>query len=580
MKQIIFILTSILIYILIQSLVVMNSLAIPSTTLPKTLHWENNDHDTEWSDSKAQKGGVFRTFVNRFPLTFRYVGPEANHSLRFLVESNLFPLVLIHPNSRKPIPALATSWSLGSDHKTVYYKINPLAKWSDGTPITADDFIYTLEFMTSPYILDPVVEHEYKNYFEKVIKFDDHTIAIVGKHPCPPHLILTKYSLFPTPRHFFKKLDQHFIRDFNWKPPVVSGPYVISAFSPGEWIKLSRVKNWWGENLRYYRYRFNVDEILFKVVPDLNVAYHYFKRGELDHYPLTIPESWQRYKNDNKDNKKNITVVYKKTYAPTSIVGFWPNLSHPLLKDIKIRKAIFYSLNISKVVATVLQNDYEIASLFGEGHGYYSNNKIKNVAFHYDLKITDKMFAETPFSKRGSDGIRVNSKGERLSLMITTGMIQHKDRLVILQQEALKAGVELKLQFLEPGLAFKTIMERKFELCYFAWAPMEFLRYREYFHSEFAQKIPSNNISGVSDHELDHLIDRYEMTMKETEAQLLSKEIQKMIHDKVYYFPTWKASFFREAYFSVWHFPQKNIHHQSRDLFDFTPLGGQFWFWK
>ena len=59
------------------------------------------------------------------------------------------------PNTDKLLPELATHWAYGKDGKTMYFKLDKNAKWSDGKPVTADDFIYTLEFMRSPHIKAP-----------------------------------------------------------------------------------------------------------------------------------------------------------------------------------------------------------------------------------------------------------------------------------------------------------------------------------------------------------------------------------------------------------------------------------------
>ncbi len=63
--------------------------------------------------------------------------------------------MLVHPNTEEPVPSLATHWAFDKDGKTMYFKLNKNAKWSDDTPVTADDYIYTLEFMRSKHIQAP-----------------------------------------------------------------------------------------------------------------------------------------------------------------------------------------------------------------------------------------------------------------------------------------------------------------------------------------------------------------------------------------------------------------------------------------
>ena len=89
----------------------------------------------------------------------------------------------MHPVTDKFIPMMATHWSIQPDRKTIYFKLDPDARWSDGKPVTADDYVFTLEMMRSKFIVDPFYNTYAEEYFESVDKIDDHTIRIVGKRP-------------------------------------------------------------------------------------------------------------------------------------------------------------------------------------------------------------------------------------------------------------------------------------------------------------------------------------------------------------------------------------------------------------
>lgn len=108
--------------------------------LPDDIHWETNTTDASFASDKAVKGGTFRTYMLGFPLTLRTAGPDANGVFRNYSSNFSMSLVGIHPNTRNPIPILATHWAVASDGKTIYFKLDPTAKWSDGEKITADDY--------------------------------------------------------------------------------------------------------------------------------------------------------------------------------------------------------------------------------------------------------------------------------------------------------------------------------------------------------------------------------------------------------------------------------------------------------
>src|SRR5690606_29313641 len=101
-----------------------------------------------------------------------------------------------------------------------------------------------------------------------------------------------------------------------------------------------------------------------------------------------------------------------------------------------------------------------------EGYGDYSNPAIR--ARPFDLALADRYFDAAGWQQRGPDGVRVRG-GERLSLRVTYYSQDHTARLVVLKEEARKAGVELTLQYLDPSAAYKQIMEKKHQIALMAW---------------------------------------------------------------------------------------------------------------
>ena len=106
--------------------------ALAAAELPGDLQWETEGKLELIGSPKAVKGGTLRVTMSTFPLTLRHVGPDANTVLYMPILYNNWSMTTLHPNSRKPVSLLATHWALGKDGKSVYYKIDPKARWSDG----------------------------------------------------------------------------------------------------------------------------------------------------------------------------------------------------------------------------------------------------------------------------------------------------------------------------------------------------------------------------------------------------------------------------------------------------------------
>ena len=193
--------------------------------LEERLTWISNDNEPVIASPNAKKGGTFNLFIRTFPLTFRTVGPDSNNYTRTYFLENQLSLIGYNEDTDKIMPEIATHWAYGKDGKTMYFKINPEARWSDGTPVTADDFIYTMEFMRSKHINAPWYNDFYTNEIESVTKYDDHLISVTASKKIPD--LWSVAGISPTPKHFYVKLNSGFVSDYNWRIEPNTGPYIL-----------------------------------------------------------------------------------------------------------------------------------------------------------------------------------------------------------------------------------------------------------------------------------------------------------------------------------------------------------------
>ncbi len=549
--------------------------------LPADLVWQTNDSDPLFADPNAKRGGRFRTFTTGFPLTLRLVGPDANNTFAQYLRSNSFGLVGIHPNTLNPIPELATHWAFDPDGKTVYFRLDPDARWSDGVPVTADDYLFTIELMRSPHIIDPWSNNYYSEVITDVVKYDNHTIAVTAADARPNYEQMAQVAIAPMPRHFHK-LDENWVNDYNWRIEPNTGPYRISEVRKGKYVEFSRVENWWGSDKRFNRHRFNVDHVRVKIIRDMNAAYNYFAKGELDSFPLLMPRLWHKKAQGRPFDLGYIGRIKFYNDTPQSPQGFFLNEADPILSDRDTRIGFAHAINVDKVIRTVLRNDYERLQTMNEGFGDYSNRDIR--ARPFDLKLANHYFDKAGWKQRGQDGVRVRN-GERLSLRITYYSPEHTSRLVILKQEALKAGVELTLQYLDPSAAYKQIMEKKHQVALMAWngggiAP----RYWEFFHSANANKPATNNVTNTADPLMDERIDAYQKATTREQRIALAHELEQMVHERAVFVPTYKVPYMREGFWRWIRLPESHATRTSELVIEpfassngTTSDGGLFW---
>lgn len=549
----------------------LNSLA----QLPHDIQWLTNNISPEWSSNEAQQGGTIRYHIPSFPPTFRTVGPDSNNAFRSYILDNQLPLVEVHPNTDEIIPILASHWAYDDDGRTVHYKINPLARWSDGKPVTADDFVYALEFNRSKYIVAPWYNKHYQEEVVDIIKHDQLTLSIVGATAKPKKDLHVFYSILPRPKHFHV-LDDNWISTYNWKIEPNTGAYQISKVKKGKSITFTRKDDWWGNELRYLRNRFNTEKVMLKVVRDPNTAFKYFERGELDTFNLTLPKLWHTKAKGPMFDKGFIHKATFYNQTEQSASGLFLNLNDTRLNDIRIRKAIAHALNFEQVINVVLQGDYQRLPTFHTGYGPYTNTRITPLKFNIHKSI--QLLQEAGWVEKDSQGIR-SQGNQRLSFKISYGNKLNESQILLLSEEAKKAGIELIPYYLESTSFYKNVIEKKHDIAWLGWSTGMRPAYWQHFHSDNANKPQTNNITNLSNKDIDAQIEKYRVATTEEIRIALAQDIEQKVSEQVVFIPSTMKPFTRAAYWRWLKLPDTLGTKSSDRLFDpfNVRFGGLFW---
>jgi len=544
-----------------------------SVVLPDNIEWLTNDSDPVFSSASAQKGGTFHSAVTSFPMTFRVVGPDSNGSFRSNILDNQLSLVNLHPNTDKIIPELATHWAFDQDKKTMYFKLDRHAVWSDGTPVTAWDYAYTLEFMRSEYIIAPWYNDYYTKEIETVIVYDDYTIGVRSTKAVPD--LHMKLEISPTPKHYFHPLDETFVQKYNWAIVPNTGAYQISEFKKGKFIKFKRKKDWWAKEKKYLKNRFNVDTVAFDVIRDVNLQWAYFKKGKLDTFALTMPKYWYNKSDIPLFEQGYIHKIWFFNDHERSAQGMWLNQDKEIFKTRQLCAAFAHAMNIEKVIDKVLRGDYFRLSQAFSGYGEYSDPTIQPRQYDMD-KVGTLMMSEG--WERGGDGI-FQKDGKRFSVTVTYSYEEHTPRLVVLKEDALKSGIELILERLDATAMFKKFLEKKHDVAWMGWSTNRRPSYWQGWHSDNAHKPQTNNITNTDDPELDKLIAEYRAGLNEKERIRLSLKIQQAIHETGAFVPTFMVPYVRLGYWRWVELPDFHGTKRSDNLFDpfSSTTGGLFW---
>lgn len=551
--------------------------------LPTDLQWQDGSEVPEVGSPQAQKGGTYTYFVADFPRTLRYVGPDANGSFRkYILDNNVLSLLGQHPDNMEWFyPAVAREWAVGPDGKTVYFRLDPEATFSDGVPVRADDIIFCFYFMQSKYIVDPWYNDFYTTKIIGITKYDDLTIAIHMPEAKPDVLYWASSAPYPLPMHFFRDFAEDYVQHYQWHMPPTTGPYYVypEDIRKGVDITLRKVENWWARDRKHYRYRFNPDRLVFRVVREMDKVNELFKKRELDMVWANgmTPDTWYNKFSESEPMVARGGIVKTTFYnqVPRPSWGLSLNCSMPLLKEKAIRQGLNYATNWELVCEKVFRGDAVPMQTPCDGYAAVTFPDTKRYPF--DPAKAAECFARAGFTQRGPDGIFHNGQGQRLSFTITTGYKRFSEALSVIQQEARKAGVEYNLEIIELTAAWKKIRSKKHEIAFGGLniSVELYPRFWESFHSSNAYKPDgsiqpdTNNFTQTASPELDALIEAYDKASSMEEIVRLARQIVAWLHDDAAWIPAWVEPFYRVAYWRWVKWPEGFNYRLSRDADEF-----------
>lgn len=534
--------------------------------LPKDLDWKDGHEQKEFADPKAVRGGTLRLFITGTPPTLRRVGPNANNGFRGeLYDNNTFALLASHPQTDEPIPGLALQWALSADKLTAYFRLDPRARFTDGQPVTADDFLYTFYFHRSPWINAPWYADFYSREFAGITKYDDHTIAVHAPR-LRPRAIDWLGQLPPTPRNFFRDFGPNYEKLYNDRFQPTTGAYYVrpAGFVREKTVELTRVSDWWGDQRRFYRWRYNPDTVQYTVIREIDSAYSSLLAGELDYLPIIMPRYWYGTNEKPAYQRGFLTKVQFQNDIPRPPYGLYINTQKPLLSNRDVRVGLQHATDFQRVIDGFYRGDYERLNQFGEGFGKYTDPALR--ARRYSPELARAAFARAGFTRTGPDGILMNATGERLSFRLTFDTGDRRKYLATLVESARRCGLEYRPETLEHTTMYRKVMEKNHDIVFWAWSVSSRIPdLWETHHSANAyetlpdgRKVPkrqTNNITGMANPELDALIDKFRASTDEDEMIALHRKASRIVYDEADFIPGFRAPSYRYAFWNWVKFP-------------------------
>jgi oligopeptide transport system substrate-binding protein len=256
---------------------------------------------------------------------------------------DIFEGLMTEDAGANPIPGQAESYEVSDDGLVYTFKLREDARWSDGEPVKASDFVFALQRLMNPetaaqyaYLQFPIKNAEKLNKGEiadldqlGVKALDDKTLEITLENPTPYFIgALTHYTAYPIPQHVVEAHGNEWVRIENI---VVNGPY-----KPVEWIPGSHVLT--EKNPEYYDHdKLAIDGVKFFVLEDQSAALRRYRAGEFD-ILTDLPKDQIDWINENLPGQARI--------APfAGLYYYTPNTAKPPFDDARVRKALSMAIN-------------------------------------------------------------------------------------------------------------------------------------------------------------------------------------------------------------------------------------------
>jgi peptide/nickel transport system substrate-binding protein len=447
------------------------------------------------------------------------------------IVTNIYPSVFnIHPDFTVQLSSefMDSAELTSEDPQTVVYKIKQNAVWSDGVPVSADDFIYWWENCNeTDKKADCVSTTGYKD-IESVKGSDGgKTVTAVFKNKFADWKSL--FSQYIIPAHYTKKRQGGWNTGLDKEPEKIpsAGPFVVESYTPGQSLTLKR-------NEKYYGTKAHLDSIVFRYLPESTTQPAALQNNEVD----------MIYGQPQLDQVQ----IVKAIPDVTSEINFGLqyehldfNVKNPLLADVAVRKAFATGLNIQQIVDRTVKQFSDKATILG--NRFWMNNQPeyqdhRGAYGNGDKAAAEKLLTDAGYAK-GADGIFAKG-GKRLSFNISTtaGNQLRETQEELIQAQTKEFGIELKIKNADADVLFgEWLPEKNFDIANFAWVatPFAVSSNQSIFSTDSAQ-----NYGSYSNPKVDELFTQAVAELDAAKATELGNQIDQILWDDMATLPLYQ----------------------------------------
>ena len=421
---------------------------------------------TEEGEEAVVKGGILRIgTTGEIDSINPFVAFNSESYQAFVIE---YPLLVQYSPEFEWEGDWAESWETSPDGLTWTFHLKE-GSWSDGTPLTAEDAVWTgetvLKYADGPTsILAPFLSH-----VKSLAAPDPQTLVITYEQPVG-NVLPQLQQFFILPKHVWEQhvgADGKGLKQFNPQddlPVVGAGPFVITKFD-------KKGTTIFEKNPSYYGTEPNVDAIGYQHFENEDALLAAFDAGELD-FLEEVPANAVAQLEEEED-----AVVSKVESTQIQNVIFNSNPDKPKnreLLDPQVREAMEYAIDREEIAEVVFGGNAEpVASIVAPMTGEWMNPEIQPLPF--DVDEANRILDEAGY-ERGSDGVRVDDEGQKMAyeVITPTGVQGVQREFEIMKAGFEQIGIQVTPKALDDTTAFEEILKpdskyEAFDMAMWSW---------------------------------------------------------------------------------------------------------------
>ncbi len=490
---------------------------------------------------------------------------------------------------------LAESIEYPEDRSWAIFTLRPEARFSDGSPVTADDVVFTFETLLEKG--QPSYKVTYAD-FAKVEALDARRVKFSFREGAQTRELPMAAAGLPVfPRAFWEGKD--FARS-SLEPPLGSGPYLVRSVDAGRSIVYERRPDYWGWDLPVNRGRLNFETVRFEYFADYTAALEAFKGGAYQFRTEYSSVDWAT--NYNFPALENGWVIKESLPdgRPNGTQGFFFNLRRPIFADPRVREAIGLMFNFEWSNETLFYGIYDRTDSFWEN----SPLQAEGMPSEAELALLEPLRADLPpevFDEPAfTPNVSTTNALDRSALREAGRLLDEAGWTMAGQFRKNAGGETLRVEILNDSPSFDRIInpyienlrrlgvdavytrvdnaqrqerEKSFDFDItsrrYVMSSTPGLELRGLFHSDSANVPDASNIMGLANPAIDALIANVEEAQNREELTVAVKALDRALRAMHIWVPNWHNKTHNIAYLDVYRRPEQGLPPYAMGEIDF-----------